>query len=187
MSPLIKDSFTLRSILIFHCMSATSFQYNYPLDRNPYVADQNAAVIYPFQKWGDNATSAEWYVYGRQLPQRSYFGEDMNLSARPITRVIEPTVTEYVSVPTRNNHNNQGCDLLEELNTVYPFRNLRTPLNLQAGQISISPIMTSPVLNSRFAALGAQSSPTSSSSSLLVALLILLAIGGFAGYFFMKK
>lgn len=75
----------------------TSFQFRDPLNRNPYVADQKSPVIYPYARWGDFATNPYLYVYGRPLDFRSYYGEDLNLSARPITRTIQPRVLQYAA------------------------------------------------------------------------------------------
>lgn len=55
-------------------------------------------MIYPYSQWGSYGTSSDLYVYGRQIPFRSYFGQDVNLTARPISRVIEPNVIQYAPV-----------------------------------------------------------------------------------------
>jgi hypothetical protein len=81
-------------------MSTESFQFRYPLNRNPYVADQKNPVIYPYARFASLETSPYLYVYGRQVPFRSYFGEDLNLSARPITRTIQPSVLQYEPIVT---------------------------------------------------------------------------------------
>lgn len=150
-------------------MAATSFQFRYPLNRNPYVADEAAEVIYPYSRWGDFATSSNLYVYGRQVPQRSFFGHDLNLSARPITRLVQPSVLEYVP-----------------LDRVSPIS-----LDPASGGVSycsgdvktVAPIVASPILNNRFAALGAQVASNSVSSTMVpIMLILLLAVGGFFLY-----
>lgn len=149
-------------------MAATSFQYNYPLNVNPRVADQNQAMIYPYQRWADNATSLSPYIYGRLLPEKSYYGEDLNLSARPITRVIQPHVLEYAPLMGCPFHGGK-CDCVTGEDT-------RT--------IAVAPFVASPVLNNRFAALGSQVTEKQRSFMYLLAI---LALVGVAGYFVMRK
>jgi len=81
-------------------MSCSSFQFRYPLNRNPYIADQATPIIYPYPQWGNYGASSSLYLLGRQIPFRSYFGQDVNLTARPISRVIQPSVVEYAPVVT---------------------------------------------------------------------------------------
>ena len=89
-------------------MSVESFQFRYPLNRNPYVADQSSPIIYPYSRFASLETNPNLYVYGRQLPFRSYFGEDMNLSARPISRTIQPAILEYR--PMSDNAKKDSCE-----------------------------------------------------------------------------
>lgn len=79
-------------------MSYSSFQFRDPLNRSPYVSDSSSPVLYPYARWSTTATSPALYVYGKQVPFRSYFPEDVNLSARPISRVIAPSVLDYTSL-----------------------------------------------------------------------------------------
>ena len=165
-------------------MSANSFAYRYGLNRNPYVADENVSIIYPYERWGTNAASGNFYVYGRELPSRSYFGDDANLSARPITRVIQPSVLEYLPPfecalhktfhyceEGRRHHHHHG-----------PYRGVHGEGHEYGGvPVTVAPIVASRVLNNRFAALGAQAEDAAGSSTsqkYLVVLAILLAIAG---------
>lgn len=134
-------------------MSATSFQYRYPLSTNPSVADQRNTLLYPYPSWASNYASGAWFLGGREIPERSFFGEDFNLSARPITRVVEPTVLAYT-----------------------PVSNL---LPTNEVPVVVSPNNYPLVLNDRFAAIGAQASAAQTQSILI---LVLLVIAGFAVY-----
>ena len=118
-------------------MSTESFQFRYPLSVEPRVADQHSPIIYPYSRWGDFATNPHLYVYGRPLDFRSYYGEDLNLSARPITRVIQPTVLEYDAIPP--------------LAAVQQPSFMGQPEAASACNLIVGPA----VLNNRFAALGA--------------------------------
>ena len=110
----------------------TSFQFRYPLNRNPYVADQTVPLIYPWAQWGDYSTSSNLYVYGRQVPFRSYFPTDVNLSARPVSRIIQPTVIEYAPIAA--------------------------PVNAQPPATQV-PVTVTPLLENRFAALNGGNQP----------------------------
>ena len=152
-------------------MAATSFQYKYPLSIDPRVADQNQAVIYPWGQWADNYSSGSMYIYGRQLPERSYFGEDLNLSARPITRVIQPYVLEYA--PLSCPFHGGPCECAR-----------RKMWDTRTDAVSVTPVVVSPVLNNRFAAMGSQVSEQQQS---LIVLLLVLAVAGVVGFFVMRR
>jgi hypothetical protein len=88
-------------------MSATSFQFRYPLNRNPYISAENEPIIYPYSAWGDFAEGSNKYVYGsRKIPFRSYFGQDVNLTARPISRIVQPSVVQYAPIVSPNSVDN---------------------------------------------------------------------------------
>lgn len=157
-------------------MSTASFQFRDPLNRNPYVADQSNPIIYPYARWGDFATSPYLYVYGRPLDFRSYYGEDLNLSARPITRVIQPTVLEYAALQPRQ-------PSLASLTGQCGTRGLVNDLPL--------------VLNNRFASIGAQVDDVSAAAEdaaskrrrtmNTIIVVILLFAGIAAAAWFLKK
>lgn len=150
-------------------MAATSFQYKYPLSRAPYTSDQNAAIMYPYQNWSSNYSSGNFYLDGRNITPPSYFEEDLNLSARPITRVIQPHVLEYAPLSCPFHGANCNCKHRQDT---------------RMAPMSIAPIVASPVLNNRFAALGAQVGP---SRNTLVILLVILALAGFLGFAVFRK
>lgn len=141
-------------------MSATSFNYRYSLNTNPSVADQTNTILYPFSRWPTQATSGNWYLGNRQIAERSFFGDDFNLSARPITRVIEPTVLAYPPIAAQQ------------------------PCQQQEVPVVVSPVL----LNDRFAAIGAQTAVASDQQQQLrVLFLVLLAIAGFGAYWYFSK
>ena len=135
-------------------MSATSFKFRYPLSQNPIVSDERNTVLYPYGRWADFATSGSWYLSGREIPERSYFGDDFNLSARPITRVIEPTVLEYA-----------------------PIAPAIVDAEREVDVAAAAPVVVFPrervLLNDRFAALGAQSQERRNHTLLWVLLALL--------------
>jgi hypothetical protein len=156
-------------------MAATSFQFRYPLNRNPYVAEAGEGIIYPYARWGDFATSSNFYVYGKQIPERSFFGEDLNLSARPITRLVQPPVLAYESLQP-------SCPL--------------TGLAMQSGQggapmspmvETLNPIIMRPVVNSRYAVYGAQTAEEVTQKRTLMILLSILALAGLGTFFVLRK
>ncbi len=146
-------------------MTATSFQFRYPLNRNPYVADEGEGIIYPFARWGDFATSSNFYVYGKQIPERSFFGEDLNLSARPITRLVQPPVLAY-----------------ESLQPACPLAGQKRPM-----VETLNPVIMRPVLNDRYSVYGAQTSEDLKQKRTLMILLALLALGGLGTFFVLRK
>ena len=56
-------------------------------------------AIFPYTAFSDLGGSSQYlYVYGRQLPFRSYYPADYNNTVEPMSRVIEPTVLEYAPI-----------------------------------------------------------------------------------------
>lgn len=154
-------------------MSATSFQFRYPLNRQPYVADQETPIIYPYPQWGDYGTSSNLYVYGsKKIPFRSYFGQDVNLTARPISRVIQPSVVEYapISAPSTTGESSAAVTLAPTLVPGVAFGNRFNALNSGDQQVIPLKLWGAQVGESLQSAVGGK-------NSVLLALILLAAAG----------
>jgi len=145
-------------------MSATSFQFRYPLNRNPYVAENETPILYPYPQFGEFATSSDLYVYGRAVPFRSYFGQDLNMTARPISRVIQPEVVEYAPIVSPTISEGLGTPVTISPTTV-TMGNRFTALN--AGEQQAVPLKL----------WGAQVAPLTDAQKQRALILVLLLLG----------
>lgn len=154
-------------------MSTESFQFRYPLNRNPYVADQKNPVIYPYARFASLETSPYLYVYGRQVPFRSYFGEDLNLSARPITRTIQPSVLQYEPILTPElSCNEASVSLVPVLNDRFA--------SLLSGQ-NVDEVKKWDRINKGL--IGAQIQEQQKSNQRFILILSILLLAAVSGYF----